>query len=215
MAQIDNIFEQVDEQIDADKAHKFWKENQKWIIAGLVLLFVGLFAYVGWRDARLREDQTLSDLYIQARALDKNGDRAGAEEILKKLMDDNIDHGYGLMAILVDAQALAAAGKVDAAVARLELLAAKSSNSPLQGLALLNAAYITVDDESRSRSFLDKIDKKSPFRPLALELDGLLLARGGDAKNAMARYQEAMQSGASGELRSRLNRRLERMAGNF
>ena len=33
MAQIDNIFEQIDEQIDADKAHKYWKDNQKLIIA--------------------------------------------------------------------------------------------------------------------------------------------------------------------------------------
>jgi predicted negative regulator of RcsB-dependent stress response len=215
MAQIDNIFEQIDEQIDEDKAHKFWRENQKFIVGGLILLFIGLFAYVAWRDARIKEDQSLSDAYVQAQLLDKKGDRAGAEALLQKLMVDNSDHGYGLLAILVDAQALARTGEIDKAVARFEFLASKSSGSPMQGLALLNAAYLTVKDESRTRGLLTKIDKNSPFQAHALELDGLLSAQAGDEKKALARYQEAIQAGADGELRKRLDQRLERLAGNI
>jgi predicted negative regulator of RcsB-dependent stress response len=214
MAQIDDIFEQIDEKMDEDAAQKFWRDNRQYIVAALVLLFVGLFAYVAWRDARVKEDQALSDAYIQAQALDAGGDRAGAGAALQKLLEDGGDHGYALLAILVDAQALAKAGKSDEAVARFEALAAKTSNSPLQGLALLNAAYLTADDSSRSRGFLTKITETSPFRPHALELDGLLLSEAGDEKNALEKYQEAVQSGASGSLLQRLNRRLERVAAN-
>ncbi|MBF0358669.1 MAG: tetratricopeptide repeat protein [Magnetococcales bacterium] len=212
MAQIDDIFEQIDEKMDEDAAQKFWRDNQKYIIAALVLLFIGLFAYVGWRDARIKEDYALSDAYIQAQALDAQGDRAGASAAFQKLLDDGGDHGYALLAILADAQALARVGKIDEAVARFETLAAKTTNSPLQGLALLNAAYLTAADSSRSRGFLSKIAETSPFRPHALELDGLLLSEAGDEKNALAKYQEAVQSGASGPLLQRLNQRLERLA---
>jgi predicted negative regulator of RcsB-dependent stress response len=215
MAEIDTIFEQIDEQIEADKAHKFWNENRKWIIGGLILLFAGLFAYVAWRDGRVTENQNLSDLYIQAQALEEKGDRAGAQAIFKGLMVDHESHGYGILARLTDAQALAKAGKIDEAVAHLEALAAKSSGSPLQGLALLNAAYLTADSVTRSRGFVAKIEEKSPYRPLALELDGLLMAKDGNEKGALARYQEAIQLGADGELRRRLNRRLERLAGHL
>jgi predicted negative regulator of RcsB-dependent stress response len=215
MAEIDTIFEQVDEQIDADKAHKFWKENRKFIVGGLILLFAGLFAYVGWKDVRMKEDQALSDSFIQSQTLTEKGDLAGSEKILQNLMAESGDHGYGLLATLVNAQALAKAGKVTEAVAGFEALAAKTANSPLQGLALLNAAYLTVEEKGRAKEFLAKIDEKSPFRPHALELEGLLLAREGDMKNALARYQEALQLGADGELRSRLNTRLERLAGNI
>ncbi|MBF0453211.1 MAG: tetratricopeptide repeat protein [Magnetococcales bacterium] len=213
MAQIDTIFEQVDEQLDADKAQKFWRDNQKWIIGALIVLFASLFAYVSWRDARLKEDRTISDLYIQAQVLEKKGDRAGAEEILQRVMTEHGEHGYALLARLTDAQVLAKAGKRDEAVAHLEVLAAKSSGSPLQGLALLNAAYLTSDNEQQALDFLAKIDEKSSFRPHALELEGLLLAKAGKGQMASARYQQAIQQGADGALRQRLNRRLERLAG--
>lgn len=213
MAQIDDIFEQIDEQVDADKAHKFWLANRKWIIGGLVLLFAGLIAFVSWRDARIKADQKLSDLYIQAGFLDEQGDRVAAAEIYDQLMEKHADHGYGLLSMLVDAQALAKAGDVEAALVRFEKLAAKAAYTPLQGLALLNAAYLTADDAQRSRGFLAKISAQSPFRPHALELDGLLLAQAGDEINSLARYREAIQLGADGELRRRLDRRMERMAG--
>ncbi|MBF0444167.1 MAG: tetratricopeptide repeat protein [Magnetococcales bacterium] len=215
MAQIDNIFEEIDEQMDADKAHKFFKENQAWIIGGLVLLFVGLFAFVAWRDAQVKENQALSDKYIAAHELDAKGDREGATAIFQTIIKEHGDHGYGLLSLLSDAQALAKAGKKDAAIARFEALAAKSSNSPIQGMALLNAAYLASDDDGRAKGFLAKIEPTSSFRPHALELEGLLLAKAGDEKQAFARYQEAIQAGASGHLQQRLQLRIERLTGNF
>ncbi|MBF0194658.1 MAG: tetratricopeptide repeat protein [Magnetococcales bacterium] len=215
MAQIDNIFEEIDEQMDADKAHKFFKENQTLIIGSLVLLFVGLFAFVAWRDARIKENQSLSDQYIQAQELETKGDRAGAKAIFQAIIKENGDHGYGLLSLLSDAQALAKAGKNDDAIASFEAIAAKTTNSPLQGMALLNAAYLSDNDDARAKGFLAKIDAASSFRPHALELEGLLLARAGDEKEAYKRYQEAIQAGASGQLEQRLKTRIERLAGKY
>jgi predicted negative regulator of RcsB-dependent stress response len=215
MAQIDTIFEEIDEQMDADKAHKFYKENKAFIIGGLVALFAGLFIFVAWRDAQVKENQTLSNQYIQAQELDAKGDREGATAIFQTIMNENSDHGYGILSLLSDAQALAKAGKKDEAIARFEALAAKTSNSPMQGIALLNAAYLAADDVGRAKGFLSKISPSSSFRPHGLELEGLLLAKAGDEKQAYARYQDAMQAGASGQLQQRLQMRIERLAGNF
>lgn len=214
MAQIEDIFEQVDEQLEAERAHKFWQENRNTIIGGLVLLFVGLFAYVGWQDARRQEDRRLSDLYLQAQERNRDGQRDEAEKILVRLMAEGENHGYGLLARLVDAQALAKEGRVDAALVHLESLAVQTVDPLLQGVALLNAAYLVADQTDRSRGYLSRIGETSPFYPHALELDGLLLSRDGDREGARDRYRKALLLEVDSQLRTRLDRRLERLAGH-
>lgn len=210
---MDNIFEQIDEQIEQDRVHKFWQENWQRIVAGFMLFFLGLFAYVGWRDYRRGQDLAASDLFMAARVGFDGENSLAGQAGLKPLLESHPKQGYGLLARLLSARALAEEGDADGAVSQLESLAESAGSSSLRGLALLNAAYLTVGDAQRAGAFLSRIGPKSPYRAHALELEGLLAAKAGDDKTAVDRYRSALVLGAEGSLRQRLDQRLERLGG--
>ena len=208
---MEDIFEQVDEQLDAERAEKFWRENRKRIIAALVIFFIGLFAYVGWREYRQSQDRAASDLFMAADLLLGQGDVPGGRKALEPLLRDYSDHGYGLLARLLDARTLAESGQTDAAVAQLRMVAREAGSSPLAGVAWMNAAYLTANDPQQARELLKNIGADSPFRALALELLGLMAAKNGDEQAALEHYRQAMALNPEGSLQMRLKQRLERM----
>ncbi len=210
---MEDIFAQVDEQLDADRAEKFWRDNQKRIIGGLVILFLGLFIYVGVREYRQSRDQTASDLFIAADKLFAKGDMAAGRKGLEPLLKDYSDHGYGILARFLDARALAKAGQIDPAVAQLRMVAREEGDSPLAGLAWLNAAYLTVGQPERAAELLKNIGDDSPFRAHALELTGLMAARKGKDGEALNHYRQALAMNPEGALKERLQERLERLDG--
>lgn len=215
MAQVDDIFEQVDEQLDADRAQKFWEENRVYIIGALIALFAGLIIYVNWRDGRIEEDQHLSVQFLQAQEYMQVGDWPQAKAALDGLSAQASGHGYGQLAQLSKAQGLAQNGQIEDAVAVLKRLTVDHSGTLMADLALIMAAYLVEKDAQQSRSFLSQIDEKSPYKAHALELQGLLLAREGDEKGALSHYQEALKLPVEGSLQNRLQERVERMAGSY
>ncbi|MEO5339031.1 MAG: tetratricopeptide repeat protein [Magnetococcus sp. MYC-9] len=208
-----DIFEQVDEQLEAERLQKFWQANRVWLLTGVVLFFVLLLAYVGWRDHQARQDQAASEQFEALQTLfDKKESDAGRKQ-LQVLLDRHPGHGYALFGRFLQAKALADAGQRDAALEQLTLLVQESSVPLLADLALLNAAYLTAAEAGRAEPFLARIAPTSPYRAHALELQGLLAAQRGDAQAALNLYREARTVAPEGTLRSRLESRLERMGG--
>ncbi|MEO5377349.1 MAG: tetratricopeptide repeat protein [Magnetococcus sp. DMHC-6] len=212
MAQVEDIFAQVDEQLEADRVQKYWEKNQKWIVLTFVLFFIALFAYVGWQEYRQRQDRAASDIFLSS--LESfNADKPDlAKEKLSKLMENFSDHGYATLGELLQARLLAQGGDVEGAIGHLESLATRSDLSGLlRDLALLNAAYLTAKDRARAVSFLARIDPNSPYQPHALELQGLLASQAGEMKVALDTYRKAIGLNPAASLRKRLELRIEKM----
>ncbi|MBF0461179.1 MAG: tetratricopeptide repeat protein [Magnetococcales bacterium] len=206
-----DIFEQVDEQLELDRVQEWWKANRKWLISGLVLFFLLLFAYVGWRDYQARQNQAASEQFVAVQELLTQKEADPAQKALQALQQAHPGHGYAQFGRFLQARLLAEAGNRAAALEQLELLVKESQSALLSDLALLNAAYLTVDEARRAETFLARIDPHSPYRAHVLELQGLLAAQQGDQTTALARYREARGLAPDGSLRSRLESRLERM----
>ena len=208
-----DLFEQVDEQLDAERVQRFWEKNHIRVIGGVVLLFVGLFIYVGWRDYRLQQDHAASEQFARASAwLDKKEtDPAHAE--LTKLLETHAGHGYAMLSHFLLAKSLASAGKIAEAVTHLDRLAQEADLAILADLALLNAAYLTADEIPRAQTFLARMTASSPYQAHALELKGLFAAQQGRQAHAITHYRKARELAPEGTLRRRLENRLERLAG--
>lgn len=206
-----DIFEQVDEQLEADRVQKFWEANRSRLIGGLVLFFGMLFAYVGWQEYQLRQSQAASQQFMLAEELFNKQDTANGQKALQTLLQSHSGHGYALFGRFLQARLLADAGNREGALEQLALLVKESSLPLLADLALLNAAYLTADQAEQAEPFLARIDAHSPYRAHALELQGLLAAQRGDQQTAITRYREARAMALEGTLRSRLESRLERM----
>ncbi|MBF0128286.1 MAG: tetratricopeptide repeat protein [Magnetococcales bacterium] len=210
--EMDGIFEEIDEQLDAENAAKFWKAHQTWIIGGLVLLFVGLFAYVGWQKHLKERDRVVADRYLSAMEAMTAGDDATGRKGLAEVLVNHGEHGFAQLARFQEARALAREGKGDQAALLLEEVAALA-NPPLKNMAIINAAFVIADDDKRALRRLGNIPQDSVFKPHALELAGVLTARQGDGNGALALFREALTLKPEGGLRKRLERRIQRLGG--
>jgi predicted negative regulator of RcsB-dependent stress response len=206
-----DIFEQVDEQLEADRVQKFWEENRKWLIAGLLLFFLFLFAYVGWKEYQTRQNQAASEQFMLVRDLFGKPEIEAGKRQLQAIVQSHPGHGYALFGRFLQAKALADAGNREGALEQLLLLVQESDSVLLADLALLNAAYLTAEEAGRAEPFLARMAARSPYRAHALELQGLLAAQRGDQQAAIARYREARTLAVEGTLRARLESRLERV----
>ncbi|MBF0184452.1 MAG: tetratricopeptide repeat protein [Magnetococcales bacterium] len=208
-----DIFEQVDEQLEADRVHKWWLANRQAVIAGFVFFFAALFAYVGWQEYRVKQSQAASEYFLVVQDLYGKGDQAGAEKQLQQLLQAHSGHAYSQFGLFLQAKALASSGKTAEALAQLERVVKESELPLLRDLALLNAAYLSAGEASKAEGYLSRMGGQSPFRAQALELRGVMAAQQGDAAAAAARYREARALAVEGSLRARLESRLERMGG--
>ncbi|MBF0414395.1 MAG: tetratricopeptide repeat protein [Magnetococcales bacterium] len=209
---MENIFEQIDEELDADRLRKQWERNRPWIIGGFILFFLGLFAYVGWDEYRKREDIAASDLYLAATKPLEQGNWSETQKQLQPLLQQYKNHGYSLLGQIVEARSLAETGQKSAASAKMENLANLTQEDSLRDLALYNAALVVVDEDSpRAETLLGRIKDDSPFRSHALEILGLLALKQKDGQKAVSFFQKAIELGAKGELHTRLLRRLDRL----
>ncbi|NGZ05609.1 MAG: tetratricopeptide repeat protein [Magnetococcales bacterium] len=206
--EVEGIFEEIDEQLEAENAARLWKQYQPWIITSVVALFLGLFAYTGWTEYQKKRDQEVSERYFAA--LDGADEKTDAG--LRAVAEGYGAHGYALLARLTTARTLNDAGKTDEAVRILEEVAGQA-NPPLKDLALLQAGYVLADDAKRAMTQLEKIGRDSVFKPHALELTGVLTAAGGDQTQALANYKDALSLKPEGGLRKRLEQRIQRMGG--
>lgn len=210
--EVDSIFEEIDEQLEAENVARMWRKYHNWLIGGLVLLFVGLFAYVGWQEYQKKRDREVADRYLTAMERLEGGEAAEGRKALAGLAVAYGNHGYALLARLVEARLLAGEKKNDAAALLLEEVAARAG-PPLKNLAVINASFVVADDARLALRRLGNIPADSVFKPHALELAGVLTARGGDAKGALEFYRQALALKPEGGLRKRLERRIQRMGG--
>ncbi|MBF0621720.1 MAG: tetratricopeptide repeat protein [Magnetococcales bacterium] len=209
-----DIFEEVDEELEAERLRKFWQKYHNWLIGGFVLLFAGLSAYVGWENYQESRDHDAAARYLKAwDAFEKkNTDESlkGVDDLLQAYGD----HGYSVLGQLLKARLQADDGQRDQALSTLiSLSKSTEAPNPVKNLALLNAAYLTADKPEQALDYLKRIDSDSIFQAHSLELQGLFAAKKGDQEVALDLYQQAQEKSAPGAISKRLTRRIQRLAG--
>lgn len=216
MAEIIDIFEQVDEELEADEVRKFWEKYRDWIIAGLILFFAALSGYVMWQEYRLRQDQQASDTFLMVLQNLRQGE-AGRQEALERLQSleqSHHGHGYAQLGGLVRARVLADQGKQVEALQALEQVVEMAGSSPVADLALLNAAYLVSADPAKVEGYLGRMGLNSAFHGQAMELRSVLALRAGNREAALEMTRQILeQAPKNSDLRARLMLRLERLGG--
>jgi predicted negative regulator of RcsB-dependent stress response len=209
-----HIYEQVDEALAEERLLKYWQENKKTIIAGFVLFFVFLFAYVGFLEYRMAQDRQASEQFLHARDALKQGNLGVAKAKVSALLDEFGGHGYALLGQFLNARALTEGKETDAALKAVEaVVVGAGADHPLRQVALLNAAYLTLSDSAKAEGYLAQIPSESPFGVHVLALRGLMAHQRGDTAQALTFYRQAMERNPPGTLRTRLQRRIDYLAG--
>ena len=182
-----DVFNEVDEEVRQEQWKKLFHAYGGYVI-GAVVSFVVVFAGgIAWSDYQADQRQLESQRYVAAGQMLANGDAVFAAQLFGSLADEAGD-GYGALARLREADALATAGDETGAVATLDRLADDGdADSAFRDLARLFAVYQLMDsaprDELEAR-LAPLLADGSPWRASARELSGLVALRAGEIARA-------------------------------
>jgi hypothetical protein len=217
---VSDIFDEVDEELRADRARALFRRYGGLLIAAAVAVTVGVGAWEAWKQYSARETARVAALYVKAAAAaDAPGspDRAAAQTDFDKVAADG-PAGYRTLARLREAALASDAGKPDDALALWDKVADDSGADPLlRDVARLHWAIHELDkgDPAKVDAHLRPITAPgNPLRPLAEEAQALLNLRQGNKDTARDTLRRLAQDVTAPEgVRGRANGLLAQLGG--
>jgi len=192
-----DIFQEIDEELRQDRAAKLWSRYGNYVIAAAVLVVLAVGGYKFWTAHDLQTRQTESATYQEAVSRAGAGDIEGAIETLGALAND-AGTGYAVLARLQQAALAAKQGDLEAAALAYGAVASDTSAPEvLRDLAKLRsvAARLESADPAELSPALDDLAKPgNTWRPMALELQGVLAIKAGDSAAASTIFSELADS---------------------
>ena len=181
-----DIFHEVDEEVRREQLKKIWQRYGNYIIAGCLLVVVGIAAWRGYDWLQTKRAAESGAAFEQAVTLAESGKPQEAEAAFAKLANDGTA-GYRVLARLREAAELAQSDPKAAIKAYDEIAADRGAGQVMQDLATLRAGYLLVDQLSYAdlRNRLEPLTGTSrPFRYSARELLALSAWTHGDVAAA-------------------------------
>jgi hypothetical protein len=142
---VSDIFREVEEDVRKERLEKLWKAYGEYIIALLVLAILAVGGWQLWLRYQDGQRAKASGQFVAAQQIADATQAAAAFDQLAKTAPS----GYGQLAKLGQANALAASGKANDAVAIYKDIAEKDSG-PLGAVARVRAAWLLADTGTRA-----------------------------------------------------------------
>lgn len=188
-----DIFQEVDEEVRAERYKKLWQKYGWIVIAAAVVLVIGVGGYEGWKAYRQDLQLEESTRYSNALETIESGNAQQGVAELTALAEEG-SYGYGELAAFEAARARIEAGEVEAGVAAYREIAEDGSADPsLRAMARLLAVMNGLeqgDPADLQADLAPLTETGNPFRPAALELAAMIALRQGDTQTARERYAQ-------------------------
>lgn len=191
-----DIFREVDEELQQERAAKLWSRYGGWVITVAVTIVLGVAGNVYW--TKYEADQRAEQSAVLEAALQPLGEdrpEAAAEALAAFIPEAQT--GYATLARFQEAAALEAAGDADAAlVIYRTLIDAEDTPAPYGALAAVKLVRLSIGSSSAAelRPLLEPaLAATSPWRPLARETEAILALADGDRAGARAILEELVQ----------------------
>ena len=186
-----------EEKVEALK--KWWQENGKSVIVGIVLGVGGLFGWRYWVDTNESRAERASDLFLAVDRASRDGDVEGARGHADMLRNDYARTPYAAMAALELARLQATRGELDVASEQLRGVMDQGRGNEITWTARVRLARVQMAME-RPDEALDILagDYPSGFDALVEELRGDAWRAKGDQDQARTAYDRAIAASAGG-----------------
>jgi predicted negative regulator of RcsB-dependent stress response len=209
-----DVYRTDEEQVEALK--KWWVENGKSIIAGIIIGFSAIFGWRAWQDYTIAQAEAASSEYQNMIAAVRQGETDSALNHANVIMDDYNSTGYAPFAALMLARLAVDAKEYATAEEHLHWAMEKSSNDQIRHIARLRLARLLIAQEKLDEADpLLNIDIKGKFLANYEELRGDIFLRQGMSEAARNAYKEALaSSNTSEESRSILQIKLDELGHN-
>jgi hypothetical protein len=181
-----DIFNEIDEELRGDQVRKFWNRYSGLLLLIAVLIVVGVGGWRGWQYWTEQVARAEGDKYLAALQLSGKGDYTAAETTLQQVA--TTASGYRALAKLRLADDKVSSGDKAGALAAFDAVARDASiPTPLQGVAMIRAAYLALDLEDRAKleARLKPIAVSgNPWRHAAREILAFAAFKAGDIATA-------------------------------
>ncbi len=207
-------FEQTDQE-QVEQLQKWWRENWKALIGGLVL---GLGGILGWDQYQLWQQDKAAHASEQFEAVAELVGKRGLAEAAAKaeqLVAKSPRSPYAAHAKLSVAKAAAEAEDWEQAAKHLEWVVDSAAQAELRTVATLRMAKVRwAQGQIDAALSLLKGNSDDAFAPAFAELRGDIERQKGNAQAARAAYQQALDSGVDYIDRAGLQRKLDDLPTN-
>jgi len=186
---LENEREQIEE------LRKWWKDNGRTAVIGVVLGLGSVAGWNGWQRYQEGQHEMASVRYEQLLAEVKNGNHAQAVVHAKSLIEDFRRSGYATLAALLAARSALATGDTEEARKQLQWVIEHGDDLAVRDLARLRLGrlLIQIRDNAGALALATKIEAPS-FRGLGAELEGDVLFASGKPEQARAAYATALDT---------------------
>lgn len=184
-------YETEEQQIDAIK--KWWQENGRSVIAGVVIGVAGLVGWKGWNSYQEQQAIAASDRYNAMRSSIVAQNLDAVLHQASELKENYSSTPYASLGALLLAKANAEKGDTTAVIENLQWVIDHSKQNSLRSIASLRLArvYIAQNELDQAEMLLDQSFPKA-YLSLLAELRGDLFVRRGDTESARGAYDEAI-----------------------
>lgn len=186
-----DIYETEQEQIDALK--RWWDDNGRSIIIGLVLGVCALLAWNGWQSYMQKRNESASLNYFKIVQAVENNKTEQSQNLVDELVEKYGGTHYASLAQMMGAKVDAENNNVENAIKRLQWVVAKGKQDAFKDIARLRLAelYLSQSDLSKATSVLSGVKGQS-FASQADELKGDVALAEGDVAKAKSFYDLAL-----------------------
>lgn len=178
-----DIFQEVDDEIRQARLLRLWAQYGRYLIIILVGTVLATAGKVGWDEFQTRRMVAESARFSGALQLTESGQHDQAAVSFNLLVDESVT-GYGQLAALRQAAALAESGKPNEAIAVYDRLAGSANTDPIIAELASVLAAMRLLDQGLSQEAVTKLeliaDGRGPWKHLAKEVKALSIMQTGD-----------------------------------
>ncbi len=193
-----DIFNEIDEELRADKAKQAWQRYGSFAIAGAAIIVACVAGYTYWQKSERAAQLEMADRYASALALGSTKEGALDSAQALAALTTEADGGFALLSRLQSAAMVGEAGDHSAASDAYRTIANDASVDALYRdlavvLAVMQGAAGKGDPEALMKELELQLGDEKPWRYTARQVAaGLELARGNRsaAKDYLARISD-------------------------
>ncbi len=199
------------EQEELEALQKWWNENGRAVVVGLVLGLGGVFGWTTWQSRAEAAAERVSVVYQSMVEMAAADDHVEAVLRADQIMQDHPDSEYAALAGLLGAKSAFAAGRADDANRLLGWVIGNADRAELRDAARIRSAQLLLDEGKRDTGLEVLAEITTPaFAATVEELRGDIFVGNSEIDAAAKAYQAALASGsiASG-MRARVQMKLD------
>ena len=183
------------EQEELEALQKWWKENGKAVVAGLVIGLGGVFGWTTWQSRVEATAEGVSVVYQSMMDMAAADDHLEALLRVEQIIEDHPDSEYAVLSALLGAKSALAVGRVEDAKRLLDWVIANGTRAELRDVARVRSAQLLLDEGNQDAGLTMLANVDTPaFAAAVEELRGDIFVDGGQGNAAAEAYTAALES---------------------